>query len=271
MSLPDASSIVIETNSLNVGYGKKIILRNFTHSIFMGEFILLLGPNGSGKTTLLKTFLGALKPLGGKLKVLNHEPHQNCHQIGYMPQVSLSPQLQHLNARTLLTACIQGHQWGLPHLTNHQKEEIESVLHETASLEFADKPFNTCSGGQQRRIMLAQALLGKPKVLLLDEPLINLDFRQQENFIEILTQLNRTKKVTILISSHDINPLMHVLSRLLYLVNGEAVLGNFSEVLNSEKLTSLYQTPMEVIQYQNRYFVVHKETGYLEQINCDSH
>ena len=252
--------IILQANHLAVGYSQKTIVHDLDWKVMAGEFIAILGPNGAGKSTLLKTFLGALMPLQGELKVLNHNPHQDCVGIGYMPQQLLRPELQHLSARTLLSASAQAHQWGLPHLSSHQRESINIALQNVEAEDFADKPFMDCSGGQQRRIMLAQALLGNPKLLLLDEPLANLDFRQQEKFIEILVKLAREQHVAVMITTHDINPFIQAVSRVLYLANGHALSGTLASVLNSEKLTELYQTPMEVIHYQNRFLyskVVH--------------
>jgi zinc/manganese transport system ATP-binding protein len=259
---------------LAVGYPNHPIIHDFNARILPGEFIPILGPNGAGKTSLLKTLLGVLIPLSGELKVLHHNPHQDCVGIGYMPQQILRSELQHLTARTLLTATIQAHQWGLPYLSKPQREEIDIALTQVEGLGFADKAFGACSGGQQRRIMLAQALLGQPKLLLLDEPLANLDFRHQEKFIEILQRLAAQHRVTILITTHDINPLMNnisiamPISRIIYLAKGKALMGELSHVLTSEKLTELYQTPMEVVRYNGRFFVVHQETGYLENVHC---
>lgn len=262
--MTSSTSVVLRANHLAVGYPQKTIVHDFDWEVTAGEVIAILGPNGAGKSTLLKTFLGALRPIQGELTVLDHHPHQDCVGIGYMPQQLLRPELQHLSARTLLAAAAQAYQWGLPHLSSHQRETIQLTLHNVEAEDFADKPFMDCSGGQQRRIMLAQALLGSPKLLLLDEPLANLDFRQQEKFIEILAKLAREHQVAIMITTHDINPFIQVVSRILYLANGRALSGTLASVLNSEKLTALYQTPMEVIHYQDRYFVVQRDTGHVE-------
>lgn len=264
------TSLIINAQALSIGYHKSHpLLQGFNAEILPGEFIVVLGPNGAGKTTLLKTFLGALKPLAGGLKVLNHHPHQDCAGIGYMPQQILRPELQHLSARTILSATIQAHQWGLPYLKKAQQKEIELALQNVEGLAFADKAFGECSGGQQRRIMLAQALLGRPKLLLLDEPLANLDFRHQENFIEILAKLSRDQQVTILMTTHDVNLVANAMSRVIYLAKGKGILGDFAKIFTSEKLSELYQTPMEVVNHHHRFFVVHKETGQVENVCCE--
>ena len=260
---------VITTEHLDIGYPKHPIVQDFNTEIRSGEFIAVLGPNGAGKTTLLKTLLGSLKPLKGTLKVLNHTPHQDCISIGYLPQQLLRAELQHLTAYTLLEAAIQAHQWGLPHLSKPQKEEIHLAFQHVDALPLMHKTFGLCSGGEQRRIMLAQALLGQPKILLLDEPLANLDFHHQEKFIDILTRLSRQQQVTILMTTHDINPITQTIDRVLYLAKGRALLGSVAEILTSAKLSELYQIPIEVVQHHQRYFVVHRETGHIENVCCE--
>lgn len=254
--MSQSSLPAIYAEQLSIGFGKNLLLRNIDASIQLGEFIAILGPNGCGKTTLLKTLLGAMKPIQGVLKVLGHSPHQDCHSIGYMPQQFLHPALKHLTARTLLTAAIQAYQWGLPYLTRRQRREIDRVLSAVEAESFADYALDDCSGGQKRRIMLAQALLGAPKLLLLDEPLANLDLRHQEKFVEILSRLKEELQVTVLLTSHDMNPLMQAISRVWYLAEKQAVLGPFNEVVTTEKLSALYQTPIEVIRHKDRYFVM---------------
>lgn len=254
--MPNSIPPAIYAEKLSIGFNKKTLLQNINASIDLGEFIAILGPNGSGKTTLLKTLLGAVKPIDGLLNVLGHTPHQDCRSIGYMPQQLLRSELKHLTARTLLTAAIQSYQWGLPHLSRVQQQEIDRVLVTVGAEDFADQAFDTCSGGQKRRILLAQALLGAPKLLLLDEPLAHLDLKHQEKFVEILNKLKEQSQVTIVLTSHDINPLTQAISRVLYLAHGRALLGTFDEVVTSKQLSDLYQTPIEVICHKQRYFVM---------------
>lgn len=271
MNMPFSTEVpIITTQNLAVGFAKKILLQHIDATIARGEFIAILGANGSGKTTLLKTLLGALRPIDGVLSVLGHLPHQDCSRIGYMPQQFSRPELKHLTARTLLTATIQSHQWGLPYLTHAKQQEIDRVLAAVEAESFADKILDDCSGGQKRRIMLAQALLGNPQLLLLDEPLAHLDLRHQEKFVEILTQLKTQHHITILMTSHDMNPLVHTISRVWYLANGQALLGTFAEVMTSEKLSALYQTPVEVIQHKQRYVVIASTSNFLESSNDES-
>jgi zinc/manganese transport system ATP-binding protein len=264
-----AEFTTLHANAVSLGYGAKPILEQFSAEIEAGEFIAILGPNGAGKTTLLKTLLGLIPPISGNLSVLGHAPHRNCVEIGYMPQHAFRLPFSAITVQTLLEAAFPSDVWGLPHTTAAQHEQIAFCLAQVGASELALQTFATLSGGQQRRVMLAQALLGRPRLLLLDEPLANLDMRYQEAFIEVLHKICREQKLTVLMTAHDINPLLKAISRVLYLANGNARLGSVQEVLTSSVLTALYQTPIEVIRHQERLFVLHADSGHIDHAHCD--
>lgn len=257
MTAPTDPSVIFAKN-LNVGFDKHALLRDVNLNISSGELIAIIGQNGCGKTTLLKTLLGVYKPLAGELTVCGVAPQKRRDSIGYMPQQLLQPELLRLSSRTLLTASIQAQQWGLPCLSASQSQQITEVLAQVGAEKFADEVFSSCSGGEQRRILLALALLGRPKVLLLDEPLANLDFRNQEKFIELLIMLAHRDNITIIMTTHDLGPVTSkLMSRVVYIANGRAVLGNIDDILTSEKLTELYNVPMTVINQNKHYFVMY--------------
>lgn len=259
---------IIEASQVALHYGLKPILSGFEARIEAGEFIALLGPNGAGKTTLMKALLGLLPVASGQLKVLGHAPHHNCVGVGYMPQHTFKVPFPAINAYTLLTAALPRSLWGMPTLTASDQEQIDFCLEQVGATAFAQQSFATLSGGQQRRIMLAQALLGQPRLLLLDEPLANVDLRYQEEFIDLLHQLTQRQAITVVMSAHDINPLIKAVSRVLYLANGQARLGTIEQVLTAPVLSDLYHTPIEVIRYQQRLFVLHADSGQLDHAHC---
>ncbi len=261
-------SPTIIAEQVSLGYGTHSVLSDFTASIQAGEFIAILGPNGAGKTTLLKALLGLTMPQQGELSVLGHAPHHNCVGVGYVPQKMFHLSVASISADTLLTAALPSSAWGFPHVTTQQREQMDYCLEMVGASDFAHKRFVTLSGGQQRRIMLALALLGQPRVLLLDEPLANLDLRYQEAFVDVLHTLCQQQKITVLMTAHDVNPLMKAISRVLYLANGQARLGSVEAILNSAVLSDLYQTPIEVIRYQQRLFVLHAESGQIDHAHC---
>lgn len=173
-----------------------------------------------------------------------------------MPQVRSHMSSAHLSGRSLLEASYNGTSYGLPFISREHKQEIARVIERVQATSFADRSLMKLSGGERQRIYLAQALLGKPRILLLDEPLSNLDPRFQETFITLLQEIQQEEKMTILFTAHDVNPLLHVMSRVLYFARGKAAIGNIDEVITSQKLSSLYGTPIEVIELKNRLFVL---------------
>lgn len=253
---------VIEAHQLLVGYQpSKPILKDFNAQIFPSEFIVVLGPNGAGKTTLLRTLLGLIKPLQGNLTVQGHPAHRGCVAVGYMPQHALTLAAHNISGRTLLMASQQGQHWGMPINNAWQKEQVAICLAKVEATDFADQAFASLSGGQQKRILLAQALLNEPRVLLLDEPLANLDLRYQESFIDILMRLVKEQRLTVILTAHDVNPLMRAVTRVLYVANQQAILGSVAEVLNSQTLSQLYRTDIDVVDYHGRLLVMNAASG----------
>jgi zinc/manganese transport system ATP-binding protein len=249
-------SKLITTQNLSLGYNNHPIVTNITLSIERGEFIGILGPNGSGKSTFLRALLGLIKPLSGQITILNSKPTHGNTTIGYMPQMRSSISITNLTSRALLEAACDGLCLGLPILSAAKKTEIQSILTLVGSVAYADRPFKQLSGGERQRIYLAQALLGHPSILLLDEPLSNLDPKYQDIFLVLLKEIQRNLNVTILFTAHDPNPLLSIMSRVLFFANGKAAIGNTNEIITSETLSAMYNTPIEVVRYKNRIFVL---------------
>lgn len=247
---------VIVTKQLALGYGHNAIVSDMTISIQRGEFIGILGPNGSGKSTFLKALLGLIKPLSGELFVLNERPNGGNVKIGYMPQMRTPIATADLTGRALLQATCDGLHYGLPLLSKSSKKEIQQVLDIVNATAFANRPFQQLSGGERQRIFLAQALLGKPEILLLDEPLSNLDPKYQEIFIRLLNEVKHNLNVTILFTAHDPNPLLNVMNRVLFFAQGNIAIGPTNQIIKSETLSALYQTDIEVIHFKNKIFVL---------------
>jgi len=259
---PPVDAIVAQ--GLSLAYGAHGILHDFTASIHYGEFIGVFGPNGAGKSTLLKGILGLVKPCGGELKVLGKSIERGNTAIGYLPQ--MRSQLPHtqFSGRAIITAAIAGYRWGLPCISKQQYQEVEKVIALVEATHYADKPYQQLSGGERQRLILAQTLLNNPKVLLLDEPLANLDPRYQESLIELIQRLQRQLNITVLFTAHDVNPLLGVMDRVLYLARGNAAIGTVKQVITSEQLSALYQAPIEVVTHQQRLFVISKERGIID-------
>lgn len=261
------TSPIIEATHLTLAYGEVEVLRRFSANIQSGEFIGVFGPNGAGKSTFLRAILGLVLPVSGKLLVLEALPRRGNPSIGYLPQSRGAGSLHQLTGYTLLASALNAHRWGLPWLNSAEKAHIHEILTLVEGEHLAFRPFAELSGGERQRLLLAQSLLGKPKILLLDEPLNNLDPYYQEIIIELIQKVAHQLEMTVLLAAHDMNPLLGVMDRVLYMVDGNTRLGKVDEVVTDEALSSLYGSPMEVIHYQDRIFVVSKKWGISEHFH----
>lgn len=250
------SDNVIITDQLSLGFDHQAIVTNVNVTIHKSEFIGILGPNGSGKSTFLKALLGFIKPLSGQILVLGAPPQHGHAAVGYMPQMRSQASIVNLTARSILEVSCEGTRYGVPLSSKAKKCEITRVLELVNATNFADRPFQQLSGGERQRIYLAQALLDNPKILLLDEPFSNLDPHIQEVFINLLAEIQKNIDVTILFTAHDPNPLLRIMSRVLYFAKGKAVIGPVDEIITSDTLSSLYEMPIEVVHLNQRLYVI---------------
>jgi len=246
----------VELDHATIRIGGRNVLSDVSFAIQPGEFIGVLGPNGSGKTTLMRSILGLLPPSAGSLRVFGREPQRGNPTIGYLPQVrTVLPDLR-VRGLDFIGSSVHGERWGLPSLSAHDRHMIEETLHAIGAEELARRPLSDMSGGERQRLLLAQALLGSPKLLLLDEPLIMLDQRRQEIAIEVVRKACRERNVTVMFSAHELNQLLGALDRVLYLGNGNAVLGTVDEVVTATVLSRLYGTEIKVLRADGHIFVM---------------
>ena len=257
-------SSALSISDLSVSFGDHPVLSGVNAEIKPGEFIGVFGPNGAGKTTLMRCLLGTLRPSSGAISIFGLPPARASSEIGYMPQGNVGFESTALSARSLVHAAWHGEKWGIPWASRASHAEVQRVLEITQATGYADRPFSVLSGGERQRIMLAQALLGQPKMLILDEPLASLDPKNQALLIECIAEVKRALNATILFVAHDMNPLLHVMDRVFYLAGGGALLGEINDVVNSESLSQLYKFPIEVIRAQDRVFVLSREGNVTE-------
>jgi zinc/manganese transport system ATP-binding protein len=247
---------VIELDRATIAIGGRDILRDTSFVIKSGEFIGLLGPNGAGKTTLMRAILGLLPPRAGSLCVFGRTPRRGDPQIGYLPQVrTVLPDLR-LRGFDFIASSVHGERWGLPSLSVADRCMIDKTLAAVGAAGLARRPLADMSGGERQRLLLAQALLGEPQLLLLDEPLISLDYRYQEAVIDLVRRFARERNITVLFSAHELNQLIGALDRVLYLGNGHAALGTVAEVATAPVLSQLYGTDIEVVRAGGHIFVL---------------
>ena len=255
-----AQETTIELDQVRVQFGRRILLKNLSLEIRQGEFVTILGPNGAGKSTLLKLLLGLLKPASGRIQVLGRPPRRGNREIGYAPQHRALEADLALRARDVVGFGLDGDRWGIAFPSRRRRALIEKALAEVRALDFADAPVGQLSGGEQQRLLIAQALLTNPRLLLLDEPLANLDIAHGQEIVSLVSDLCRARGVTVLLVSHDINPLLPVTDRVLYIANGQSAIGTPDEVITSATLSELYNSSVEVVQALGRLFVVGAET-----------
>ncbi len=263
-------STALQITDLRLALGGNEILTGINAEVMSGEFVGIFGPNGAGKTTLVRAIVGTLRPTAGTIRIFDAPPGLASHQIGYMPQGNYGLEIAALSARSLVEAVWRGERWGIPWSSLEAKKEVDRVLSLTHAQEFADRPFSVLSGGERQRIMLAQTLLGHPRILVLDEPLASLDPKNQALLIDCVAEVQRATQAAVLFVAHDMNPLLHVMDRILYMAGGGAILGRLDEVVNSETLTHLYKFPIEVVRAAGRVFVVSKE-GNVTESECSHH
>lgn len=267
LKLKEATSAIVISNA-SIRVGGRLLLKEVNASINTGELIGVFGPNGAGKSTLMKALLGLISLSSGTISLFGRPPGSQNHHIGYMPQALNIPETTALSVRSLLTAVQQGKRWGIPWSSSVMRKEIDDVLNLAGVRAKAESSFYTLSGGEKQRVMLAQALLGKPSLLLLDEPLASLDPRNQMCLIESIEKIKETTGATILFIAHDINPLLGVMDRMLYVAGGSAAIGSVDEIVTSKKLSELYATEMHVEKIKGHLFIINTESGTLEKTTC---
>jgi zinc/manganese transport system ATP-binding protein len=246
----------VSLDRVTLRVGGRNVLKAVSFAIRAGEFIGVLGPNGAGKTTLMRSILGLLPPTEGHLRVFGRPPRRGDSAIGYLPQVrTVLPDLR-VRGLDFIASSLGGEHWGLPRLSRANRAMIDETLALLGASDLARRPLSEMSGGERQRLLLAQALMGHPKLLLLDEPLISLDARHQEVAIDVVRSACRERGVTVLFSAHELNQLMGTLDRVLYLGNGQAELGTVEEVITTPVLSRLYGTEIHVVRADGHIFVM---------------
>ncbi|MDE2335402.1 MAG: ATP-binding cassette domain-containing protein [Rhodospirillales bacterium] len=240
---------------VELALGGRSVLAGVNLAIEAGEFIALLGGNGAGKTTLLRAALGLVAPRRGSISVFGQPAARGNPAIGYMPQSRSIPPSLRLSGRDFVACAVDGARWGLPLPGRAARAEVERVLDLVGAADLARRPLAELSGGERQRLLLAQALLDQPRLLLLDEPLMSLDPSRQAGVVDLVASLQRRLGVTVLFSAHDLNPLLPVMDRVLYVGNRQAALGTVEAVITPAVLSRLYGTPIEVVRAGGHIFV----------------
>jgi zinc/manganese transport system ATP-binding protein len=250
---------------VSVRLGGREILRDVSLSIQPGQFTGLIGPNGAGKTTLLRVILG-LQPVTSGEVLIEGRPRsarsaRHGALIGYVPQkLAIEPDMP-LRARDVVALGLDGHKLGIRLPAKARRELVADMLAAVGAQRYANARVGELSGGEQQRVMIAHALISKPRLLLLDEPLANLDISSEAGVVSVLARLARAEGVAVLLSAHDMNPLMPVMDRIVYVAGGRAAVGDTGQVVQPAVLSELYGQHVDVIRVHGRILVVAAPEG----------
>ncbi|HEY1736873.1 MAG TPA: ABC transporter ATP-binding protein [Methylovirgula sp.] len=247
---------VVTLAHVSLRLGNRLVLSDISLDIPFNQFIGVLGPNGAGKTTLMRAILGLVPPASGTITVLGEKARCGNPAIGYAPQLHGPAPGLRLSGWDFVASGANGYRLGLPLVGREERADIDHVLGLVDAQGLARRPIRELSGGERQRLLLAQALIGNPKLLLLDEPLISLDPHHQQEVVSLVKNLQSELKITVLFSAHELNPLLGAIDQVLYLGSGQAALGPVDEVITGPILSRLYGTEIEVVRIKGRIFVM---------------
>ena len=261
---PKPAPAAVALRGVSVTLGGRTIVRDVELDVEPGQFVAVLGPNGAGKSTLMRAILGLLPLAGGSVSVLGRAPDQARGSIGYLPQRRSFDQTVRIRGIDLVRLGLEGTRWGLPIAftarararRQQERARVREVIELVDGAEFAGRPIGELSGGEQQRLLIAQALVRRPSLLILDEPLDSLDLPNQASIAALVRRVCSAQGVAVLLVAHDVNPLLHHLDRVVYLAGGRALAGPVQEVITGPKLSALYGAPIEVLRTRDGRLVV---------------
>jgi zinc/manganese transport system ATP-binding protein len=256
MTATDRAASVLHISDGAIVHGNRRIWSGLDFDLLAGEFVAVLGPNGSGKTSLIRAILGEQPLSAGTIDVLGSAAHRGDRRIGYVPQQKLLGVDTPLRAKDLVGLGLDGHRWGLPIASRESTKRVDAALAAVGATTYADEPVARLSGGEQQRVRIAQAVVGNPALLLCDEPLLSLDLSRQRTISELINEQRHSTGAAVLFVTHDINPVLGMVDRVLYLAAGRFTIGTPDEVLRSDVLSELYGTPIDVITNNGRLIVI---------------
>jgi zinc/manganese transport system ATP-binding protein len=255
-NLTEEVDMVLSVENISIKFDNRYVLNNVSFKINSGEFVGLIGSNGAGKSVLLKVILGLLTPDKGSVNMFEKKNRKGNRLIGYVPQKIFLDSNIPLSGRDLVALGVDGHKFGIPLPSKEKKKRVEEILKAVDAEGFADSPVGKLSGGEQQRLFIAQALLTNPKLLLLDEPLSNLDIKSAYEVVQLISRIARERKVAVILVAHDMNPLLGIMNKVLYLAEGKAVMGKPDEIFKDDVLSNLYGYPVQVLHLNGRIMIV---------------
>jgi zinc/manganese transport system ATP-binding protein len=257
---PDVNGLLLaDVRDATAVLGRRTVWSRVNATVGAGEFVAILGPNGVGKSTLLKAMLGLVNLAGGEVRLLGRAPGKANHLVGYLPQRRSFDASLNVRGLDVVRLGLDGDRWGLPLPGRRSRDawrRVAEVVELVGAGAYADRPIGQLSGGEQQRLLIAQALARSPRLLLLDEPLDSLDLPNQAAVAALLSRICRDEGVAVVIVAHDVNPLLSYLDRVIYLGRGGAVSGPPGQVITSSTLSELYGMPIEVLTASDGRLVV---------------
>jgi zinc/manganese transport system ATP-binding protein len=247
---------VVSADALSLRFGDRVLWDDLSFELEQGELLAVLGPNGTGKTSLIRILLGLLEPTSGRIEVCGVPPGKGRSRIGYVPQQRIFDRELALRGRDLVRLGLDGHRWGVGRLSPEQRIRVDHALEEVGAAAYADAPIGRLSGGEQQRLRVAQALVSDPALLLVDEPLLSLDLAYQGVITGLLDAHREAAGTPVVFVTHDINPVLSSVTRVLYFAPGGWAIGTPDEVITTETLSRLYGTPVDVLRVRGRVVVV---------------
>jgi zinc/manganese transport system ATP-binding protein len=259
MSRPGTSpsaAPAVALRGAGLSYATRKLWQNVDLTVAPGEFVAVLGPNGSGKTSLVKVLLGLTDLTSGSVEIGGAPPRRGSNNIGYVPQQKGFDRDVPIQGVDLVRLGLDGHRWGFGLPNARRRRRVEAAVAAVGATTFAHSPVGRLSGGEQQRLRVAQALLGEPKLLLCDEALLSLDLKHQREVVALIDAQRRASGIAVMFVTHEINPILPVVDRVLYLVGTRWAIGTPTEVMTSATLSDLYETDVEVLHVGGRIVIV---------------
>ena len=255
---------VVELRGAGVRLGGRQVFDDVDLTVDAGEFLAVLGPNGAGKSTLMRAILGLVPLAAGSATVLGGTSAQARSRIGYLPQRSGFDRATRLRGVDLVRLGVDGTRWGVPlalstaarERRRSERERADGVIEMVGAAPYARRAIGELSGGEQQRLLIAQALVRSPQLLILDEPLDSLDLPNQVAVAALIRRIATEEQISVMLVAHDVNPLLGYLDRVVYMGGGRALTGTVDEVITPTKLTALYGSPVEVLRANDGRLVV---------------
>lgn len=246
----------IALREASLSYGSRTLWSGLDLDVRPGEFLAVLGPNGSGKTSLLKVLLGLVELSSGTVEVSGARPRKGSSAVGYVPQQKGFDADLGVRGRDLVELGLLGHRYGVARTSRDVRARVDAAIEAVGASAYAGQPIGQLSGGEQQRLRIAQALLGDPSVLLCDEPLLSLDVAHQRAVVDLLDARRHEADTAVVFVTHEINPILPITDRVLYLVNGRWAVGTPADVMTSDRLSELYGIEIDVLGVRGRIVVV---------------